>query len=112
MYPGFIYSGGKGQSVIWPSLACTRNTYLPLHTDQDYFLGAVTVCGKRVPERVVLQYFCFPTKGICVAMRHGDILLFNPTVPHCMSSPTSAVNDCFSFSAYLKTLVVSGNSNL
>ena len=114
-YPGFIYSGGRGQSRIWPSVATGRNTFLPLHIDKDYFLGAVTVCGKRVPDTVILQYFCFPTMGIHVGLRHGDVLLFNPTVPHCISSTTSTpnvLNDCFSFSAYLKTLVVSGNSNL
>ena len=111
-YPGFGYSGGRGESGIWPAVACGRNTFLPLHTDMDYFLGAVTVCGKRVKDSDVLQYFCFPTLGISVELRNGDVLLFNPLVPHCISSPTDSQLDCFSFSAYLKSLVVSGNSNL
>jgi hypothetical protein len=111
-YPGFSYSGKDGESQIWPSLACGRNTFLPLHTDMDYFLSAVAVHTNRQTGNVVLQYFCFPTLGITVALRNGDVLLFNPTIPHCISSPTSDRYEVFSMSAYLKSLVVSGNSNL
>jgi hypothetical protein len=112
-YTGFMFHGNDGRSSkIWPSLACARNTYLPLHTDEDYFLSAVSVYSRRQTKDIVLQYFCFPTLGIHVAMRNGDFLLFNPKVPHCISSPTSNIHDSFSMSVYLKTIVVSGNSNL
>jgi hypothetical protein len=110
-YTGFKFYGGDS-SKIWPSLACARNTYLPLHTDEDYFLGAVSVYCRRKTKNIVLQYFCFPTLGISVAMKNGDLLLFNPRVPHCISSPTSCIHDSFSVSAYLKSIIVSGNSNL
>lgn len=114
-YPGFSYRGRKvriKESSLWPSIACGRNTYLPLHTDPDYMLSAVTVCGHHsVDVDTTLQFFCFPTVGVSVALRHGDILLFNPSVPHCISTRTSTSADCFAFSAYLKSLVVSGNSN-
>jgi hypothetical protein len=111
-YQGFSYSGNKGESQIWPSLAFGRNTFLPLHTDMDFFLSAVAVHTNRQTGNVVLQYFCFPTLGISVALRNGDVLLFNPTIPHCISSPTSNRYEVFAMSAYLKSLVVSGNSNL
>ena len=110
-YTGFQFYGGQS-SKIWPSLACARNTYLPLHTDEDYFLGAVSVYCRAKTKNIVLQYFCFPTLGISVAMKNGDLLLFNPRVPHCISSPTSCIQDSFSLSAYLKSIIVSGNSNL
>jgi hypothetical protein len=112
-YTGFQFHGKDGRSSkIWPSLACGRNTYLPLHTDEDYFLGAVSVHSNRDTNGIVLQYFCFPTLGITIAMRNGDVVLFNPKVPHCISSPTSNTHASFSMSLYLKTIIVSGNSNL
>jgi hypothetical protein len=111
-YPGFSNCENDGESKIWPSLAYGRNTFSPLHTDMDFFLSAVTLHTNRQTGNVVLQYFCFPTLGISVALRNGDILLFNPAIPHCISSPTSNRYEVFSMSAYLKSLVVSGNSNL
>ena len=110
-YSGFHYRGKEGESSIWPSLACGRNIFLPLHTDDDYFLSAITVHAKETTGSIILQYFCFPTLGVSVGLRNGDVLLFSPTVPHCISSPTSDAHDCFAMSAYLKSLVVSGNSN-
>jgi hypothetical protein len=110
-YQGFSYSGQKGESLIWPALSGGRNVYLPLHTDQDYFLSAVVIYSEHRTGNSILQYFCFPTRGKCIPLRNGDVLLFNPQIPHCISSPTSTKPDVFSISAYLKTLVVSGNSN-
>jgi hypothetical protein len=73
-----------------------------MHTDMDYFLSDITVHAKEKTGSIILQYFCFPTIGVSVGLRNGDVLLFNPTVPHCISSPTSDKHDCFSMSAYLK----------
>jgi hypothetical protein len=34
----------------------------------------------------ILNYFCFPEQGVCVALRNYAILLFNPQKLHCVSS--------------------------
>jgi hypothetical protein len=112
-YPGFSYHGNAGEeSKIWPSMACGKNTFLPMHTDSDYFLSAGSIHCRRRTGSNVLQYFCFPTIGVSVGMRNGDVILFNPSIPHCISSPCFHDYECFAMSAYLKSLVVSGNSNI
>jgi ectoine hydroxylase-related dioxygenase (phytanoyl-CoA dioxygenase family) len=61
----------------------------------------------------VCNYFTFAEQGIAVALRPGDILLFNPMYHHCLSSRTSAyeTKDVFSLSMYLKTAIVGMNDN-
>jgi hypothetical protein len=112
-YQGFsLAERNAGESTIWPSIAYGRNVFLPLHTDQDYFLSATMIFTNRSTSNEVLGYFCFPTKGISVALRNGNVLLFNPQVPHCLSSPCKPVLEIFCLSAYIKSLVVSGNTNI
>ena len=61
----------------------------------------------------VCNYFTFAEQGVAVALRPGDILLFNPVYEHCLSSRTSAyeTKDVFSLSMYLKTAIVGMNDN-
>ncbi|KAI2495244.1 hypothetical protein MHU86_19298 [Fragilaria crotonensis] len=56
----------------------------------------------------VSNYFTFAEQGIAVALRPGDMLIFNPLYHHCLSSRTSAFQsvDVFCLSLYLKTAVV------
>ncbi len=58
-----------------------------------------------------MAYFCFPTLGIAVALRPGDFFLFNPTIPHCLSSRCRNDDNVISVSSYLKTAVVGLNDN-
>ncbi|CAB9526612.1 unknown protein [Seminavis robusta] len=113
-FPGFDCGDGQ-QSQIFPAIAFGRNVFLNVHTDQDFFWSATTVIQKDMPLKVhnspICNYFCFPTLGISVALRHGDILLFNPLVPHCISSRCDVTKDEFCISLYLKTAVVGGNNN-
>jgi ectoine hydroxylase-related dioxygenase (phytanoyl-CoA dioxygenase family) len=61
----------------------------------------------------VCNYFTFAKQGVAVALRPGDILLFNPVYKHCLSSRTSAyeTKDMFSLSMYLKTAIIGKNDN-
>jgi hypothetical protein len=97
------------------AIAFGRNVHLRCHTDQDYLYSVIQVHleGKdsySIDEKVV-AYFCFPTLGIAVALRPGDFLLFNPTVPHCISSRCRNNDNVISVSSYLKTAVVGMNDN-
>jgi hypothetical protein len=85
-------------------------------------MGAVGVLGETgyhedkkqttlLSKESVLQYFCFPTVGVSVAMRNGDILLFNPLIPHCISSRATQKEKVICTSLYLKTALVGGNDN-
>ena len=59
----------------------------------------------------IILYFCFLARGVDVAMRPGDIIMFNPSEPHAVSSRCQREDKIFVASYYLKTAVVGGNDN-
>ena len=89
------------------------------HTDNDFFLSVTSVIEKEIETKCttlkmdapVCNYFCFPEHGVCIALRSGDALLFNPLVYHCISSRCNSKVDRFCLSMYLKTAIVGGNDN-
>ena len=103
------------EAVIWPSLAVAANVVMEMHTDEDYIMGCAGVLGgdgyklHDAEGSNILQYFCFPGTGSAVGLRNGDLLLFNPTVPHCVSSCCTLTEDVICTSFYLKTAIVGGN---
>jgi hypothetical protein len=105
------------ESLIWPSLAVAANVVMEMHTDQDFVMGCAGVLGGRgyrehdASGGDILQYFCFPSIGSAVGLRNGDLLLFNPTIPHCVSSRATMTEDVICTSFYLKTAIVGGNDN-
>jgi hypothetical protein len=69
-----------------------------VHTDKDYFLTTLSVYDAEAGPDEVLYYFCFPTYNVAIPMRSGDILVFNPTVPHCATNPsrnTAKIYSCY-----------------
>jgi hypothetical protein len=113
---------GVASHPIWGSLACGKNYYLNSHTDEDFFYSLTTIASERGlrqdidryrMDAKVCNYFTFPEQGIAVALRLGDMLIFNPLYHHCLSSRTSLyeAHDVFCLSLYLKTAVVGKNDN-
>jgi hypothetical protein len=113
---------GVSSHPIWGSLACGRNYYLNSHVDEDFFYSLTTVTSEHGLQQDidrysmdsdVCNYFTFAEQGIAVALRPGDMLIFNPLYHHCLSSRTSAYEsaDVFCLSLYLKTAVVGQNDN-
>jgi hypothetical protein len=113
---------GVASQPIWGSLACGKNYYLNSHVDEDFFHSLTTMVSegglhhnidRYDMDAAVCNYFTFPEQGIAVALRPGDMLHFNPTYQHCLSSRTSFYEqkDVFCLSLYLKTAVVGGNDN-
>ena len=113
---------GVSSQQIWGSLACGKNYYLNSHLDEDFFYSLTTIASawglrhdidRYKMEAEVSNYFTFAEEGIAVALRPGDMLLFNPLYHHCLSSRTSNYKnkDVFCLSLYLKTAVVGGNDN-
>lgn len=107
---------GFHPSGIFGSLAFGESFFFSCHQDEDSLYSIVTVQGPgskeyyRLDDDIVF-YFCFPTYGVCVALRPGDILIFNPCVPHCVSSGCHPEKPHYTMSLYLKTAVVGGNDN-
>ena len=113
--------GCKHGSIL-PSLSQALNTYLSAHTDEDFFYSLMTTaCCHALRDDIdqyklhaeVSNYFVFPEQGIAVALRPGDLLIFNPKYHHCLSSRTEAYQnkDVYSMSLYLKSAVVGKNDN-
>jgi len=80
--------------TIWASLAATRNHYLNSHTDEDFFYSLLTIVSEYGLQddidryklnAEVCNYFTFAEQGVSVALRPGDILLFNPVYGHIRS---------------------------
>ncbi len=97
------------------AIAFGSNVFLRCHTDEDYTYSCVQVHveGRDTysTDDEIVAYFCFPTRGIAVALRPGDFIIFNPMVPHCISSRCRNGDTVLSVSSYLKTSVVGLNNN-
>ena len=116
-----ILDGAVG--AMYAALSSSLNSYLNSHTDQDFLYSLLTMASLRGLQESIDQYdvhnvdicnyFAFAQQGIAVALRPGDMLLFNPVYQHCVSSRTASykMSDIFSLSLYLKSAIVSKNDN-
>lgn len=71
----------------------------PAHVDKDSFYSILSVNDESASKNDVIYHFCFPTYGRYVAMRPGDIIMFNPLVVHCASNPRT--ENAMIYSAYV-----------
>ena len=98
------------------SIATALNVCLNSHTDDDSFYGVVTTLdadplkSPQLDDDVAL-YFTFPTLGLAIALRPGDILIFNPAIYHSVSSRCDKNKNIWCTSLYTKNAVVGGNDN-
>ena len=102
------------QSKIFSGIAFGKNVHLQLHVDHDFTFSIVTALTKK--ERYELKddplvYFCFPRHGVAITIHPGDILVFNPSEPHTVSSRYNSSIDSYVLSFYLKSSIVGGNNN-
>jgi hypothetical protein len=113
-----------GTRGVWASIASSYNYVSPAHVDEDAFLSCMTVsfisdsCDRQIKHRYELEmevalYFCLPQYGICVALRPGDIIFFNPLEYHCISQRTECYKNerIFVTSFYLKSKQLGLNDN-
>jgi hypothetical protein len=87
-YPTFP---GCRNSPIFSSIPTAHKVCLNSHTDDDAIYGVVAnldLDPTKIPsiDNDVSLYFSFPTLGLAIALRLGDILVFNPTIYHSISS--------------------------
>ena len=102
----------SGLDEVFGGVACGKNVFLSSHKDDDAFYSiSSVVAAPGVPENKVLCCFTFPACGVAVALRSGDILVFNPQVHHSVSSATDLAVDYHCLSLHLKTSLVGLNHN-
>jgi len=110
MVPGFQNSSQKEQTSVLTNIALGMNVYLPQHQDEDAFLSVTMIYDTKRNDKDILAYFCFAGLGFAVAMHHGDVLIFDPLEPHCISS-RAVDRDIYCMSFYCKSALVGGNNN-
>lgn len=113
--PGYKKEDGSlEQTRIYSNFAAAKNTYLPAHVDEDSFLSSTIVFDSKPESKrkknQILAYFCFPDYRVAVPMRHSEVIVFDPCVRHCISSP-SVKQDIYCMSFYIKDKLVGGNDN-
>ncbi len=96
-------------------IAFGTNVFLCCHTNSDFTLSVSQVFVKGKAEYHlqddVIVYFCFPTLGVAVPLRAGNYLMFNPLIPHCISSHCNYKDEIMCASMNLKTAIVGLNNN-
>lgn len=105
-----------GKCSFSAAMATAKNYSSPAHIDQDFVFSILQItsaglqCSTDDPP---CQHFCFPEFGRAIALRPGDVLLFNPHVYHCMAPKTAhyQAHDVHATSLYTKTGHVGLNNN-
>ena len=95
-------------------LVTTTNVHANSHIDDDAFYAIVTAHILNVKydyRQDIVAYFCFPCHGVAVALRPGDVIMFNPRINHGLSSRCYLADNVITTGMYLKTATVGLNNN-
>lgn len=133
-------NSSMGLHNLFPTFCSARNVFLPLHIDIDIFFSVISIYdradmkevdvkfgGKKrkkpkhrkektqkhnviLEDTPILKYFTFDV-GHSVAMRSGDILIFNPKYHHCISTNAIENRNVYSLTHFFKSLIAGGNDN-
>ena len=74
--------------------------FLRCHIDKDFTMSIVQVHLDEIKYQNndwIVCYFYFSQIGIVVALQPGDILMFNPKEPHCISLHCNKDDDILHF---------------
>ena len=96
-----------GSEALYPAMVVQKNPFLNCHTDPDFNIAMVAILSHGFSNDVVC-YFCFPTLNCAVPLRSGDVLYFNPKIPHCVSARMDPTKDSFCVSFYMNKNYPSG----
>ncbi len=84
-----MFSHGKNAS-LYRKIASGINIHLWVHDDLDFCYSIITVLirTKKAYEDdgKVITYFNFPQLGVSISLLLGDLLLFDATEPHAIST--------------------------
>ena len=108
-------TGCRGHSSkMFGGIAFGANVHISCHTDSDFMYSVVSAHLREHKNQLndrILVYFCFPRLGTAIPLRSGDLLVFNPSEPHAVSSRCRNDDLVYCMSMYLKTSVVGLNDN-
>ena len=113
---------GINRYSFMPSMSFGINNFLPLHIDKDLFLSVLhvhsdfdltAVSSAKYPlHSGIVKYFAFDN-AVSVGVQSGDLLIFNPTINHCISTSSENYSNNMNYciSHYFKTAIASRNDN-
>lgn len=112
-YNGIDVTGNGPATRLMPACAFSNNSYVNIHVDVDFSVCILSILAPKelVEESDVLVYFSFPSTGRSIGLRNGDVLIFNPQIPHCMSSRRFPDVDVMCVAMYWKTSFAGRNDN-
>ena len=103
--------------TIYSSIAGGMNVVLPSHTDDDFFMSVFIILpppgedGFYSVDSPILAYFVYPEYDLSVPLRAGDVIAFDATKMHSLSTRVNASHKFYCVSMYLKSAVMGGNDN-
>lgn len=100
---------GMDKDICATALSIGCNYWSQSHVDNDFYFTRLTVLAPEDKphtkySKEILYFFVFPTYEICVPLRSGDVLLFNPLVLHSCSNPR--FKDSYIMSAYVSAKTI------
>ena len=102
---------------MFTNTALGKQIYHNEHEDDDYEKSAVVFLNnvddvRTLHDNLTVHYFTFPTLGLAVALRVGDVLFWNPQHPHAVSSiACNMLGKLYGILFYNKTRIVGENDN-
>ncbi len=89
--------GGEPEQLLWGSVVAAYNYIVRLHSDDDMTRGAIGCINlENVKSDEIITHMVFPDYEVAIALRSGDLLLFDPTVRHCSTNPRDPKGVIFS----------------
>jgi hypothetical protein len=89
------------------AIAFGVNIFLRCHTNEDFTVSVTQVflkgCDQYLVGDRVVTFFCFPTLGVAIPMKPGDFVIFDATIPYCISSCCHNSDEIMCVSFYLKS---------
>jgi hypothetical protein len=111
----------KVVDILLPSKAISQQSDSPGHTDEDECYSLLKVLlGDKLLRHLnwrnnaeAVQYFMSPAHSLAIPLLPNSYMLFNPTIPHCVSRvvPKFMGKEVFLCSWYLSADVVGGHDN-
>jgi hypothetical protein len=111
----------KIKDILLPSKAFSQQSESPAHKDKDECYSLLKVLlGDPLEQHLnwlnnaeAVQFFMFPAHSLAIPLLPNSYMLFNPTVPHCVSRvvPKFMEKEVFLCSWFLSADVVGGHDN-
>ena len=113
---GISTKDGSAKARIYDSTAGTTNGYLHIHTDEDAWYSIITIlpCDEIKEYTIdspVVAYFVMPRYDISLAMRVGDVIIFNAKEWHALSSRVNEKCEYQTVAMHVKSKVMGKNDN-